>query len=210
MTKAMTLADLVEADPLKGWQSAIVDAIAATLSGVTVRAHPGKIDISQMMAKTIVPAPGIAVGWSRVRSAKCFDGRYDLTVDWSAYIVVEDAVIDGKRVEREQIGFALGSHVLQILGDPDTTLWGLRSVTMPAEQPAPQLNPLYTVTDQSKGTGYLAVTWTQSLVAQGPGLFAGATPDLKATLDEEGRLAIEAGFGDDVPLAVRALWSESP
>jgi hypothetical protein len=206
----IALPALVEADPVKGWQSAIVATIDGLLTGVTVRSHPGKVDISQMMAKTIVPAPGIALGWSRVRPEKYIDGRYDLTVDWSAYIVVEDAVLSGKRVDRDRIGFAVGSYLLQILADPDVALWGMTSVTMPAEKPPAQLTPLFAVADEARGTNYLAVTWTQSLIAQGPGLFGGPTPGLTKVVDDDGHAAIDADFGDEVPLAVRALWKEAP
>lgn len=210
MMEPIALAALVQADPLKGWQSAIVDTITRLLSGVTVRPHPGKIDISQMMAKTIVPAPGIAVGWSRVRPAAYIDGHYDLTVDWSAYIVVEDAVLNGKRVDRDRIGFAIGSRLLQILADPDVALWGLTSIDMPAEQPAPQLSPLFSVSDEAKGTNYLAVTWAQAMIAQGPGLFGGPAPVLTKVVGEGGLAAIDADFGDEVPLDVRALWEAEP
>lgn len=210
MMSSVTLAALIESDPLKIWQSSIVATIAALITGVTVRPHPGKVDISQMIARTIVSAPGIAVGWSRVRPAMYIDGRYDLAVDWSAYIVVEDAVLEGKRVDRDRIGFAIGSRLLEVLGDPDAALWGLSSISMPADQPAPQLTPLFSVADEAKGTGYLAVTWTQSLVAQGSGLFTGPAPAFTGVVDADGHAAIDADFGDAVPIDVRAMWGVEP
>lgn len=205
---ATPLAALVAADPLRAWQDAIVRRIAALLPGVRVIAHPGKIDISQMVAKIIVPAPGIAVGWTRVRSVGLIDGRVDITVDWAAYIVVEDAVIESTRVDRDQLGFAVGTRLLMILADPDETRWGLESVTPPVEQPAPVLVPLYTVSDQAKGTGYLAVSWSQTLIGQGQSQFDGDAPVAGTALDEDSRPTIDANFGADVPIDVRALWGD--
>lgn len=208
MIAPASLSDLLTADPLRAWQAAIVAELASLLPGVKVVSHPGKIDISQMLAKTVVPAPGVAVGWTRVRTAKVIDGTVDLTVEWAAYAVVEDKVIGDVRIDRDRLAFALGTRLLMILADPEATAWGLTSVTPPAEQPAPQLVPLFTIADQAKGVGYLAVTWTQSLVGQGDSLFAGPVPVMTAATDDDGRASIEADFGGDVPPDVRALWQE--
>lgn len=208
MIAPASLSDLLNADPLRVWQAAIVAHLALLIPGVKVAAHPGKIDISQMLAKTVVAAPGVAVGWTRVRTVKVIDGAVDLTVEWAAYVVVEDKVIDGVRVDRDRLAFALGTRLLMILADPEATSWGLTSVTPPADQPAPQLVPLFTVADQAKGVGYLAVTWTQSLIGQGESLFVGPAPTMTAEPDDEGRASITADFGGDVPPDVRALWEE--
>ena len=210
MIQPASLSALIEGDPLKAWQTAIISKISDLLTGVTIKAHPGKVDISQMMARTIVPAPGIAIGWSRVRTARYINGAVDLTVDWSAYIVVEDAVLGSKRVDRDRVGFAIGNRLLQILGDPDASLWDMTSISLPVDQPPPQLSPLFTVPDEGKGTGYLAVTWTQSLVAQGAGLFAGPAPAFTGVVDDEGRAAIDADFGACLPIDVRAMWEGEP
>lgn len=210
MIEPASLSALIGGDPLKDWQSAIISKISELLTGVTVKAHPGKIDISQMMARAIVPAPGIAVGWSRVRTARYINGAVDITADWSAYIVAEDMVLDNKRIDRDRVGFAIGHRLLRILGDPEASLWDMTSISLPADQPAPQLSPLFTVADEAKGTGYLAVTWTQSLVAQGDGLFAGLAPTLSIVTDDDGRAAIDAEFGAHVPPDVRSAWRDEP
>lgn len=211
MMQPAPLADLIADDPIAAQQAAIVARLRALLPGVAVKAHPGKIDISAMMAKSIAPAPGIAVGWTRVRSIELIDGAVDLMVEWVAYIVVEHKVVAGRRVEREQIGFALGRQLLLILADPEETRWGLAGLTPPIESPPPQLTPLYTIEGEQDGTGYLAVSWTQALVGQGAGLFAGPAPEFSAVADDEGRASIRADFGPDatdVPADVRALWQE--
>ncbi|MCW1842298.1 hypothetical protein [Prosthecomicrobium hirschii] len=211
MMQPTPLADLIADDALTALQAAIVARLRVLLPGVTVRSHPGKIDIAAMLARAIVPPPGIAVGWTRIRSIELVDGAVDLAVEWAAYIAVEHKVLGGRRVEREQIGFALGRQLLLILADPDETRWGLGHLLPPAESPPPQLTPLYTVEGEQEGTGYLAVTWTQTLVGQGAGLFEGPAPALAAALDDDGRASIRADFGPDatdVPEAVRSLWQE--
>lgn len=210
MMAPATLAEILSADPLEAWQRAIVARLVTLFPGVTVKAHPGKIDISQMIAKTIVPAPGIAVGWSRVRSIEIINGMVDLTVDWSAYLVVEAKAIENRAVDRDRLGWALGYRMMMILADREETTWGLNQITPPSEQPAPQLVPLYTVQDESRGVGYLAATWSQTLVAQGAGLYDAPTPVLAPIIDDEGRPSIEADFDGDVPLEVRALWEAEP
>ncbi|PIO98584.1 hypothetical protein [Pleomorphomonas carboxyditropha] len=210
MMEPATLAQILAADPLEAWQAAIVARLDALFPGVTVKAHPGKIDISQMIAKTIVPAPGIAVGWSRVRSIELINGMVDLTVDWAAYIVVEAKAIENRAVDRDRLGWALGYRMMMILADREETTWSLNKITPPAEQPAPQLVPLYTVADEGRGVGYLAATWSQTLVAQGAGLYDAPAPMLTVTIDDDGRASAEADFGDNVPIEVRDLWEVDP
>lgn len=212
MMVPVALADLVSADKLTAMQAAIVSRLRTLLPGVTVKAHPGKVDLSAMLARSIVPAPGVAVGWTRIRSIEVVDGTVDLAVEWACYIAVEHKLIGGRRVEREQIGFAIGQQLLLILADPEETRWGQAQVTPPDKNPPPQLTPLYTVDGEQEGIGYLAVTWTQTLVGQGTSLFDGPSPTLSSAVDAEGRPSIHADFGPDatdVPEDVRALWEDA-
>jgi hypothetical protein len=207
----IALVDLLAADPIARYQAAIADRLAQLLPDITVKTHPGKVSISQLDAKAIMATPGIAVGWSRVRDASAIDGTVAITVDWIAYVVTEHKVIGGRRVEREALALAIGFALLGILADPTAATWGVPRIAPPAEAPPAQLSPVFTIADQAEGTSYLAVTWSQTIVDQAPGLFEGAAPALSAALDGDGRASAEADFGPGdgaVPIAVRALWSD--
>ncbi len=165
----VTLSALLTNDRLAGMQIAITSTIDALIEGVRVVAHPGKVDISELLQKTIVTAPGIGIGWSRIRRAALTDGSYSLLVDWTAYIVAEAAVVGLRRVEKEQVGLALGSRVLAILADQSASFWGLTGILPPEESPAPELKPMFTVKDMQQGTAYYAVTWSQAVADLGEG-----------------------------------------
>lgn len=202
MIAPATLADLVAGDPLASIKTTIRDRLAAALPGVAVVSHPGKIDISEVVAKSVVAAPGIAVGWSRIRAARIIDGGYQLVVEWTAYVVVEDASIGGKRVEREALGLAIGARLIALLEDPDSHTWGLGNLLPPEADPRPELRPMFTVRDVAAGAAYYAVTWTQVLVDRGTSLFATTTPAIATASDEP---AIDIDLGDDLPPEVVAM-----
>ncbi len=166
-----SLASLLAQDRLGEMQFAIVATLDRLIEGVRVAAHPGKVDVSELIAKTIVPAPGIGIGWSRIRRAAISDGAYNLGVEWTAYIVAEAAAIGMRRVEKERIGLAIGSRILAILADNREPFWGLRGVLPPEETPAPEFKPIFTVKDASQGVAYYAVTWTQTIADLGRGHF---------------------------------------
>ena len=202
MIAPMPLAALLAADPLAPIKTAIRDRLATLLPGVTVVSHPGKIDISEVVGKSVVAAPGIAVGWSRIRALRIIDGGHQLAVEWTAYVVVEDAAIAGRRVEREALGLAIGSRLVAILEDPGSHTWGCGNLLPPEADPRPELRPMFTVRDMTAGAAYYAVTWTQTLVDQGASLFAGETP---ATTSAEDETAIDLEFIGELPPAVLAM-----
>lgn len=200
------LVDLVAADPLGAAKAAIRGRLNTLLPGVTVVAHPGKIDLSEVVAKAVVAAPGIALGWSRIRVGRTIDGSYALGVEWTAYVVVEDAVLGDRRVDRERLGLAIGARLVAILEDADEQTWGIGGILPPESDPRPELKPMFTVRDEARGTAYYAVTWTQSLVDLGRSLFAGETPTL-TLVDPQPTTAIDIDFSsaDRIPPEVLAL-----
>lgn len=204
----VSLADLVAADPLGTLKATIVARLGDLITGISVASHPGRLDISEVMERAIVQAPGIAVGWSRIRGAETLDGSVHLPIDFVAYLVVADKAIGTRAVDRERIGLALGRRLLQILSDRNAATWGLTGVTPPTVDPGPEFRPLFTVADAAKGAAYYAVTWTQSLIDQGIGLFEGPEPLGVAALDPDGRPAIDFDFGEgaDPPPEVLALF----
>ncbi|GLR51271.1 hypothetical protein KYK30_20560 [Shinella yambaruensis] len=177
----VSLDQMLTVDPVAGLQAAIVTTVKTLLTGVTVAKHPGKVDLSELVAKTVVPAPGIGIGWSRIRTAGMADGSYGLAVEWVAYIVAEARVVGMKRVEKEVVGIAIGTRLLAILSDNEASFWGRAALMPVSETPAPELKPLFTVKDASQGTAYYTVTWTQVLPDVGHTYF----PQHKGTVDAE-------------------------
>lgn len=190
-----SLAQLLEADPLADFQAAIVGGIKTLITGITVQAHPGKADIGELIAKTVVTAPGISIGWSRMRRVGYPEGGYTLNVEWIAYIVAEAKAVANKRVESSAVAFAIGSRLLEILDEEMTSLWGMRGVLPPETTPAPELKPMFTVKDQAQGTIYYAVTWTQGVADLGrlrfPDNVGEADPD-NGTINYESEADIDA------------------
>lgn len=167
----VNLATLLSNDRLGEAQLAIVAALGRLIQNVKVAAHPGKVDVSELIARTVVSAPGIGIGWSRIRRAAVSDGAYNLAVEWTAYIVAEAAMVGLRRVEKESVGLAIGSRILAILADSREPFWGLSGILPPEEVPAPEMKPIFTVRDASQGVAYYAVTWTQTIADLGRGHF---------------------------------------
>lgn len=207
MIAPAALADLVAADPLAPIKTAIRDRIAQAMPGVTVVSHPGKIDISEVVGKSVVTAPGVAVGWSRIRVGRIIDGGHGLTVEWTAYVVVEDASIGGRRVEREALGLAIGSRIVALIEDADSHTWGCGNLLPPEADPRPELRPMFTVRDLAAGAAYYAVTWTQTLVDRGASLFAGETPTVTPLVGEAGA-DVDFSSEEAIPPEVLAMLRE--
>lgn len=203
MIAPATLAELLTADPLAPIKAAIRDRLAALLPGVAVVSHPGKIDISEVVGKSVVAAPGIAIGWSRIRAARIIDGGHQLVVEWTAYIVVEDRAIGGKSVSREALGLAIGGRIVAMLEDADEQTWGCGRLLPPEAEPRPELKPMFTVRDLAAGAAYYAVTWTQTIVDRGASLFGVETPATAEATDEP---AIDITFEGGLPLEVIAMF----
>lgn len=162
-----TLAQLLDADPIAPAQRAIVETVKTYLPGIAVILHPGKVDISELVSKALAAAPGVGIGWSRVRTLRAIDGHYSLLVDWVAYIVAEARPVANRRVEKEAVALAIGNQLLRLLTDVDVCFWGLRGISAPETTPGPEFKPLFTVADQAQGTVYYTVTWSQTLTGLG-------------------------------------------
>lgn len=209
MMTPSTLAQLLEYDPLAPVQAAIVKTLGTMLSGVRVVAHPGRVDLSELLAKAVVTAPGVGIGWSRVRRAMHLDGSFGAQVEWVAYIVAEPALVGSRRVEKEAVGLAIGGKILRVLSDEVACFWGQTGIMPPEQQPAPELKPLFTVRDSAQGTVYYTVAWTQIVADVGETLFptaTGRTDPEHGTINYDDPDAVEAigrfiaatrGGGDD-------------
>lgn len=128
------------------------------------------------------------------------DGGWHAAIDWTAYVVTDDRAIDNRRVERDQVANAIGLRLLKILGDPDEQLWQIAGITPPE---AVDFKPFFTVKDVAQGMAYYAVTWRQTVVALGAGLWADlptgqVTEDGTIQFDGEDEMVAAmraAGFG---------------
>ncbi|MCB5204252.1 hypothetical protein LH464_17435 [Neorhizobium sp. T786] len=175
MIEPRAMDELLARDPLAPVQSAIVATLKPLLPGVSIEKHPGKVDLSELVAKTVVLAPGIGIGFSRVRETFLTDGATCFAVEWVAYIVAEAKVVATRRREKEEVGLAIGARLLAILADPTISLWGLHG-TMPIEdKPSPEMKPFFTIKDAKQGTAYYAVTWTQVVADISSAVFPEAT-----------------------------------
>ncbi|MEZ5782073.1 MAG: hypothetical protein R3D70_10655 [Rhizobiaceae bacterium] len=173
MIPAASLSQLLASNPLADTQAAIVATLRALLPGVTVELHPGKVDLSELVAKQVVAAPGIGLGWSQAKYAGMADGSFCVTVSWTAYIVAEAMVNADRRVEKEAVGLAIGGQLLKILADDEASFWN-RTGVLPIganNAPEPELKPFFTVRDAAQGTAYYVVTWSQIIADIGETTF---------------------------------------
>lgn len=203
MIEPTTLNALLAADRVDEVKAAIVTRLRALLPDVAVLSHPGKLDISDVVAEDIVKTPGIAIGWSRIRVIEDIASGYGLMIDWTAYVVVEDRADTAakRRFERESVGHAIGGFVIRVLADEDEAAWGLTNIGLPS---APEFKPLFTSKSFAKGIAYYAVTWSQQLIETGEPPFPGLAPTVSETDDEQ--VLFEEG---DIPAEIRALIEDA-
>ncbi|PWV97710.1 hypothetical protein DFR52_106235 [Hoeflea marina] len=201
MIEAKTLSGLILDNRIEAVKTAIVQTITSHLSGVTVLSHPGKLDISDVVENDIVKAPGIAIGWTRIRAVEDVSASHGLMVEFAAYIVVEDLADIGlkRRVDREVVGHAIGGFLLQLLGDEDAASWGLTYIGLPLTTPPAEFRPLFTARSFARGMAYYVVTWTQTVFEHGASPFSTETPQVSETEDEQ------VLFDDGIPDEIRAL-----
>lgn len=197
MIAARTIGQMLASNPLADTHDAIVATLRTLLPDVSIRKHPGKVDLSELVAKSVVPAPGIGLGWSQVKYAGMADGSFCMAVGWTAYIVAEAMVNNDRRVEKEAVGMAIGAQLLQILGDDQAQFWN-RTGILPIGfngLPEPELKPFFTVRDAAQGTAYYVVTWTQIVADVGETTFPTATGRVRSPdepiIDYDGEADLE-------------------
>lgn len=207
MITTQSLAEIIAESRIEEAQSAIVATLAALIPDVSVRSHPGELDLADVLEHSFVSAPGITVGWSGIQSPRELDGSFHTSVQWVAYIVA-DAHVDlsaSKRTEKQVVAHAIGLRLLRILSDPDVSSWGLGRISPPSVEPAPELRPFFTAMSYASGAVIFAVTWSQDLMDAGAPFFGD-----EATTVTEGDhpFDVEIEFPDGVPPEVRALYRD--
>lgn len=149
-------------------RNAVVAAFAAHFVGLEVKAHIGKLDMSDVLERNIFAPPTIAIAATRLIDEDRLSGSDDLTVQLTAYVVTEDHMVgqgaDRRLVTRDEMALAICEAALVALSDPDWTRWGLQNI---GDVDAAEAHPLFTLKTFEKGTVYYAVTWKQRLYALG-------------------------------------------
>ncbi|MGX7745892.1 hypothetical protein [Rhodopseudomonas parapalustris] len=164
MIAPATIAQRLQDSPLTRYLGAVEASLKSQFPGVTVRQHPGRIDLSDAIEKDIFTPPMMAVAAVRWKFDGDLDGSWDLEVEPAVFIVTEDMAVDGKSVPRQDIAHALSLGVLEILGDLDAQRWGLTSISSPNKIEA---RPLFTSQTYTKGSAYYAVSWSQTMCGFG-------------------------------------------
>ncbi|WP_170145873.1 hypothetical protein [Rhodoplanes elegans] len=186
-----TIAERLAASRLVGFLPAVEAALKPLFPGVTVRSHPGRIDVSDLIEKDIFLAPMIAVALTRWRGPVGVGGDWRLGLECAAYVVTEDMASDGRVTPRQEVAFALSHGILDVLADFTTSRWGLQSITSPEDAEA---RPLFTSETFAKGSAFYAVTWKQSLIGLGPDPLARVlVSDVEAVLDGAAEPVDEGG-----------------
>lgn len=173
MTEAAppTLLDVLAASRLHELRQAVAAGMRNLVAGVEVRTHPGKIDLSDVVAEETFVAPSIVVALTRFTPDPRLSGAEDDCAHLAAYVIVEDMVLSGRRYERAEIGPALCDHIAHFLARIDKApLWGLEDVGSP-EDIAGQ--PVFTAKTFARGLAFYAVTWRQEIFARGEPVFGG-------------------------------------
>lgn len=209
MIQPTHLKDLLDSDRVSLLALAISATIDAQIGGISVRTHPGKLDIYDVVSGDLVRAPGILLGWTQIKSMREAAGHYALPVEFAAYVVAEDYADTARRrkVKRETVAQAIGTQLLALLNDPDHADWGLAEVGLPLADPAPSFRPMFTAKAYKKGTAYYAVTWTQEILGVGPDFLAGTTPAFVSTENERGP-GVKFADENSIPAEIAAMIRE--
>lgn len=191
------IADLIAEDTFAPLIAAIRTELKGLFLSVKVISHIGKLDVSDILAADISTLPSIMIGWTRVLPDRSPADHFQLNVDLTAYIAVQDWVdLQTKRsVPRVEVAQAIGLQLIRILSHDDHNLWGLKGITRPFTARPPEIKPVFTAASYSKGVAYYAVTWTQAIIDQGISI---ATDYDTQVMIEDDRLVLDDMEADEV------------
>ncbi|ACE99240.1 conserved hypothetical protein [Rhodopseudomonas palustris TIE-1] len=165
MIEPATIAQRLDRAALVIFLDAVEARLKVLFPDVTVRQHPGRIDVSDIIEKDIFNPPMLAVAAVRWKFDGDLDGSWNLDVEVAVYVITAETVVGTKAVPRQEVAHALSLGVLQILGDIDGHRWGLQcGISSPEKVEA---RPLFTSETFAKGAAYYVVTWTQGLYTLG-------------------------------------------
>ncbi len=155
---AVTLTQMIAESRIIEIQNAVIATLKPRYPDLAIKGHPGKIDISDIVAGNVFNAPAIAVAVTRVHPDERLSEAFDLPISFTAYVIVENRAVAGKSVLAEELGWAICLRLMRDLHDVAIARWGLQDIDFPAEIDA---RPLFTAKSFDKGTLYYSVTWRQ-------------------------------------------------
>ena len=169
MLESKSVSQLLETARFAPLTDAIGSELKSLFVGVDISAHPGKLDIGDILEMDIRSIPAIMIGWTKAKPVRSPAEHYSIEFDLTAYIAVKDYVdLTAKRSHpREDVGKAIGIQLVRILCDEDHYHWQLGGITRPSLEKPPELKPVFTSKAYVKGIAYYAVTWSQSLIDEG-------------------------------------------
>lgn len=165
--ETLTLAELLACSRVIFTRDQVVAALAARFPEVQVKAHPGKLDMADVLKEGTFTAPSIHVACARLHDDERLSGAQDLTLHFRAYVVAENRQIGGQQgltYRADEIGYALVVGLLDALKLEYVARWGCRDLSFPEDA---QGEPLFTLKTFDRGTVYYVVTWRQTLLREG-------------------------------------------
>jgi len=164
---ARSLLELLGSSRLFDFREAVRSTLDTLFPEIEVAAHPGKIDIADIVQGDSFHAPSIHVAIAEVRPPEYrVSGLREVSVKVAAYVVVEDQAIGDppKRYTRDEIGLAVCDAIIAVAENPHLSRWGLDDIAYPEQV---EMRPLLTAKVFDKGTAYYVVTFRQQLTGCG-------------------------------------------
>lgn len=177
----MTLSARIAASRLSPLPEAVASTLRPLFPGVTVKTHPGRIDIEDVLAGTVFAPPMIAISVVGADPSLDLAADYSVIADCCAYVISEDMAIGNFSVGRDQVALAMCQGVVDVLADLDTSRWSLAEITSPE---AIRIRALFTQLAFEKGVAFYGVTWRQKLFALGEAMTPPAPTERLYTVED--------------------------
>lgn len=161
----LTSADVMNRARALALRGAVVSSLAALFPQIAVKAHIGKIDMSDVLAKDVFVAPSIVVAVTRGLRDDRLSGADDMAVELVAYVIAENKMVDGRLVTADEFALAHFEQLIIALSDDAFASWGLENIGLPEDVKG---GPLFTVKSVTQGTVFYGVSWRQELLALAP------------------------------------------
>jgi hypothetical protein len=170
MIEPRSLSQLIDASGVFALRAGVVATLTRLFPDVQVTAHPGKLDISDVVAGEVFTAPAIAVAAVRLPAdASTSAGQRATTVDLAAYVVAEDRALGEPQrlIHRDEMALAICDALTALLQEPAASVsrWGLAHLSPPD---AVEAKPVFTAKSFAQGKVFWAVTWRQTIYRDAP------------------------------------------
>ena len=125
---ALTRAQLLANARVFTLRNAIVEQLETVFADIPVVSHPGKLDISDVLAKATFTTPSVAVGATSVKPDGRLSGADDFVVQLAAYVIAAPDMVAGARVEGDEMALAICQAILAALSDDEFASWTLSDI----------------------------------------------------------------------------------